>query len=267
MLKDSGAKILLNRRIDDKLLNFHHCIISTYSSFKSPSKSLKFTLKSRLYHLHFRLHRETQRRISEHAAVVNRLFWVKEKFRLDERDVVLKSAPFIFDVSVCQLFRWIPAGARLCLLPPRGEMDPGLIVKTIGQYSSTTADFGPTILNLILLEVEKNKSFNELASLRWMFCGAETLGLNLVKRFRETLYKFNKTTLINAYGPTEAAVDVTYYLCTEDYDKVPIGKPMANVRVFIIDKWGNLQPQGIAGELYIAGRWCGPWVSKQPGNN
>ncbi|MCX6580883.1 MAG: amino acid adenylation domain-containing protein [Candidatus Aminicenantes bacterium] len=190
----------------------------------------------------------------EHASVVNRLFWVKERYGLNERDVILQSAPFIFDVSVCEMFRWVLAGARLCLLPPGGGMDPGLIVKTIARYSASTADFVPSVLNLILDQVDKHKSYNQLSSLRWLFTGVETVSLGLVKRFREILFRFNNTKLINAYGPTESTVDVTSFQCTEDYDTVPIGKPMANVRVYIVDSYGNLQPPGIGGELCIAGK-------------
>ena len=244
MLKDSAAKILLTAA--ECIFNFHHSSFIIHHSNRST-------------HLAYIIYTsgstgKPKGVLIEHASVVNRMFWVKERYQLNERDVVLQAASFVFDVSVCELFRWVPAGARLYLLPPGGEMDPGLIVKTIGRYRITTADFVPSILTLILDQVDKHKSYDELASLKWMFTGVETVSLNLLKRFRETLERFNNTTLINAYGPTESTVDVTYFQCTGNYDTVPIGKPMANVRVYIVDKFGNLQPPGIGGELCIAGK-------------
>ncbi|MCX6583774.1 MAG: amino acid adenylation domain-containing protein, partial [Candidatus Aminicenantes bacterium] len=244
MLKDSVAKILLTAA--ECVFNFHHSSFIIHHSNRST-------------HLAYIIYTsgstgKPKGVLIEHASVVNRMFWVKERYRLNERDVILQAASFVFDVSVCELFRWIPAGARLCLLPPGGEMDPGLIVKTIARYGAVTADFVPSVLTLILDQVDKHKAYDDLASLKWMFTGVETVSLNLVKRFRETLARFNNTTLINAYGPTESTVDVTYFQCAKNFDTVPIGKPMANVRVYIVDKFGNLQPPGIGGELCIAGK-------------
>ncbi|MGE5343536.1 MAG: D-alanine--poly(phosphoribitol) ligase subunit DltA [Candidatus Omnitrophota bacterium] len=198
----------------------------------------------------------------DHSALINRLYWVQHRYALTDRDVVLQAASFVFDVSVCEIFRWILPGARLILLPPGGEKDPSCIVNTIEKHGATTADFVPSMVHLILDDVENRKPFNdvtyrELSTLRWVFTGVETVGLNLVKRFNDTLNRINRTRLINAYGPTESTVDVTYYDCTNlnsDADVVPIGKPMANVRIYILDRYGNIQPVGVRGELCIAGK-------------
>ena len=255
MLKDSAAKILLTAA--DYVFNFQHSsFIIHHSSLSSHLAYVIYTSGSTS---------KPKGVLIEHASVVNRLSWEKEKYGLNERDVVLQSAPFIFDVSVCELFRWIPAGARLCLLPSGAQMDPERIVNTIARYGATTADFVPSVISLILDQVDKHRSHRGLSSLRWMFTGVETVGLNLVKRFRETLERFNDTKLINAYGPTESTVDVTHFQCTGDYDTVPIGKPMANVRVYIVDRWGNLQPMGIGGELCIAGKGLARGYLNNPG--
>ena len=194
----------------------------------------------------------------DHSAVLNRLFWVKERYRLNEKDVILQAASFIFDVSVCEMFRWIPAGGKLCFLSPGDEKDPEQIVETITKYGVTTVDFVPSMLGFILDHVERQNIYEELSGLRWVFTGVEVVGINLVKRFNETLNRVNKTTLINAYGPTESTVDVTYFDCSNirggSEDIVPIGKPMANVRVYILDRHGGLQPTGVYGELCIAGK-------------
>ncbi|MCX6582230.1 MAG: amino acid adenylation domain-containing protein [Candidatus Aminicenantes bacterium] len=193
-----------------------------------------------------------------HAPVVNRLYWVRQRYELNERDVVLQATSFIFDVSVCELFRWILPGGKLCFLPPGAEKDPGQIIGVIARYGVTTADFAPGMLSLILDRAVAGESYKELSSLRWVFTGVEIVGLNLVKRFNETLHKVNKTRLIDAYGPTESTVDATYFDCSvidDSYeDTIPIGKPMANVCIYILDRFGGLQPVGVYGELCIAGR-------------
>ncbi|MCP4152741.1 MAG: amino acid adenylation domain-containing protein, partial [bacterium] len=193
----------------------------------------------------------------EHSSVINRLYWVVERYRLDERDVVLQTASFIFDVSVCEMFRWIPAGGRLCLLPPRAEKEPERILETISKYKTTTADFVPSILNLLLEYASQQKSVKPLACLRWVFTGVEIVGLNLVKRFNDILYRQNNTRLINAYGPTESTVDVTHFDCStlaeNNFDFVPIGKPIGNVRIYILDRNSSIQPVGVHGELCISG--------------
>jgi len=193
----------------------------------------------------------------DHAAVVNRIYWVGERYRLNEKDVVLQAANVIFDVSVCELFRWIPAGARLCLLPPDGDKDPRLTAETIHRVQATTADFVPSMLGLLLEQVEQLQEIHKLQSLRWVFTGVEIVGLNLVHRFNRLLHAAHGTILINAYGPTESTVDVTYYDCSRinaDASHIPIGRPMGNHHIFILTPFGNLQPPGVWGELYIAGQ-------------
>jgi tyrocidine synthetase-3 len=195
--------------------------------------------------------------IVEHSAVLNRLFWIQRRYRLNEKDVILQATSFIFDVSVCEMFRWIPVAGRLCFLPPGGEKDPGILIKTIGRNKVTTADFVPAMLNIVLEYAADPGITAQLASLRWVFTGVEIVGLNLVKKFNSTLNKINGTTLINAYGPTESTVDITHFDCSAvrggNYDVVPIGRPIANTRIYILDRNSNIQPIGVYGELCISG--------------
>ncbi|HLP48916.1 MAG TPA: condensation domain-containing protein, partial [Candidatus Kapabacteria bacterium] len=171
MLKDSEAKLLLTAK--EIVFNSHHSSFITHHSKPQQLAYIIYTSGST---------GKPKGVLIEHASVVNRLFWVKERYGLTERDAVLQASAFVFDVSVCELFRWIPAGARLCLLPPGGQMDPGVIVKTIARFSATTVDFVPSIINLIIDHVDKTHSFCDLRSLRWMFTGVETVNISLVKR-------------------------------------------------------------------------------------
>jgi amino acid adenylation domain-containing protein len=191
----------------------------------------------------------------EHRAVMNRLYWVHREYRLDNRDVVLQKTPFIFDVSVCELFRWIPGGGKVLLLPEDGEKDPEIMVKIIEMHHLTTIDFVPTMLNIFLDYIHSQDAADKAATLRWVFVGVEAVDSKLVKKFNKILYAGNGTQLVNAYGPTETTVDITTYNCSpgEIHEIVPIGKPMGNTRIYILDKYGNPQPIGVVGELYIEG--------------
>ncbi len=192
--------------------------------------------------------------IISHQSVVNRMQFVKDTYHLDAHDVVLQKTSFTFDVSVCELFRWILPGATLCLLPTAGENQPEIILDTIVKNKVTTIDFVPSALKVFLELLTTAQAIHTCFSLRWVFIGAEVVRPELVDMFY-TLMDPLAVQLINAYGPTEATVDVTAYFCSPhaSVDNVPIGKPMANTRVFILNRAQVMQPIGIPGELCIAG--------------
>ncbi|MCP4153521.1 MAG: AMP-binding protein, partial [bacterium] len=171
-----------------------------------------------------------------HSAAVNRLYWVKEKYRLNESDVVLQKTAVTFDVSVCELFRWLLPGATLYLLPPGEEREPGAIINAIEKQNASTVDFVPAMLEVFLEEVKESSLLNKLRTLRWVYVGAETLPAELAEKFTQTIGSRSDTRLINAYGPTEATVDVTWFDCAAaaNYETVPIGKPMANTTLLVL---------------------------------
>ncbi|MCP4154239.1 MAG: amino acid adenylation domain-containing protein, partial [bacterium] len=190
-----------------------------------------------------------------HSAFVNRLYWLKSRYGFDNSDVIIQKTPITFDVSVCELLRWIPGGGRLVIMEPGGEREPGAMVEAIVKNRATTIDFIPSMLNLFLDYVENNNMLYCLSSLRWVFSGVEPISPELLRRFNRLLNKTFGTRLINAYGPTEATVDITYFDCSDDIarDIVPIGRPIHNTQIYILDKQGRVQPPGVPGELCIAG--------------
>ncbi|MDQ1353673.1 MAG: hypothetical protein QG657_3980, partial [Acidobacteriota bacterium] len=195
----------------------------------------------------------------QHGAVVNRLNWMQQMYSLGSNDIILQKTSFTFDVSVWELFWWSFYGARLCLLGPGGEKDPAAIIKSIVTNHITTMHFVPSMLNAFLVYLESSQGSYRFAGLRQVFASGEALGASHVEQFYR-LMKMNggcRVTLINLYGPTEATVDVSYYNCSADrhLDTVtaPIGKPIHNIRLYIVNSDMGLQPIGIAGELCIAG--------------
>ncbi|MCX7920707.1 MAG: amino acid adenylation domain-containing protein [Clostridia bacterium] len=192
----------------------------------------------------------------EHYSVINRINWMQKKYPIGQEDVILQKTPFTFDVSVWELLWWSFVGAKVCFLTPGGEKDPAAMVEAIEKNKATTMHFVPSMLNIFLeyLEARKN-DIERLPSLRQVFASGEALNLQQVEKFNSMIYAKHGTTLNNLYGPTEATVDVSYFDCStgETFEIIPIGKPIDNIHLYVIDKYNNLQPIGVAGELCIAG--------------
>ncbi|RAJ26891.1 non-ribosomal peptide synthetase [Pedobacter cryoconitis] len=191
----------------------------------------------------------------EHRSVINRICWMQKIFPLSAADVVLQKTPLFFDVSVWELFWWTFAGASLCLLPPGSEKDPDEIVHAISEKQVTVIHFVPSMLGAFLTAI-KNKPFSQqLKQLRLVFSSGEALRTEHVQQFNRLLQNTCGTRLINLYGPTEATVEVSFYECLPGRNEVsvPIGKPIDNIRLYIVDSSNRMVPIGVPGELCIAG--------------
>ncbi len=192
----------------------------------------------------------------EHRPVVNRLNWMQRAYPLGEADVILQKTPYYFDVSVWELFWWAFHGAKLCFLVPRGEAMPLLIVDAVRKHNVSVLHFVPSMLNVFLeyLAGKDAKVLQALASVRRVFVSGETLTPSHVKKFNDVWGSKTGARLTNLYGPTEATVDVSYFDCPtgNDFDKVPIGRPIDNTRFHIL-KQGRPVALGEIGELCIAG--------------
>lgn len=189
----------------------------------------------------------------EHGAVVNRLHWMNKRYPSGAGDVILQKTPYTFDVSVWELFLWTFGGATLNLLAPGGEKDPAAIVAAIEREGVTMLHFVPSMFNAFLEYVEEQQAGPRLGGLRQIFTSGEALQAQQVQKFNRLLG--GRVRLTNLYGPTEATIDVTYYDCpaTGTIDVVPIGKPIDNICLYVIDQQTKLQPVGVPGELCIAG--------------
>lgn len=191
----------------------------------------------------------------EHHSVINRLQWMQNRYPLGTEDVILQKTPFSFDVSVWELFWWGEVGAKVVLLTPGGEKNPEVILNEIEKHHVTTIHFVPSMLSAFLDVLENSSRTHQIRSLRRVFASGEALPVRLVERFNRLIATHYGAKLINLYGPTEATVDVSYYDCpsTSEIVKVPIGKPIDNIQLFIVDAQYHLQPIGVAGELCISG--------------
>ncbi|ELB94387.1 non-ribosomal peptide synthetase, partial [Rhodococcus wratislaviensis IFP 2016] len=181
-----------------------------------------------------------------HAAIVNQLLWMQNRYRLDSSDVVLQKTPAMFDASVWEFFWPLLTGARLVLAEPDRQGDARYIADLIRSHRVTTVQFVPSMLATLLMTIKSS----DCQSLVRVFCGGEVLSAATAAQFGE----FCGAALHNLYGPTEAAVDVTAHeIADVDVATVPIGVPVWNTRVFVLGAGLQPVPVGGVGELYVTG--------------
>ncbi|HET8890585.1 MAG TPA: amino acid adenylation domain-containing protein [Candidatus Angelobacter sp.] len=185
----------------------------------------------------------------EHRSIVNRLIWMQNAYGLKTEDAVLQKTPFSFDVSVWEFFWPLLVGARLVMARPGWHKDPIYLSETIERNRITTLHFVPSMLQAFLELGDSRRC----SSVKRIICSGEALSADVAWRCREVLPLAD---LHNLYGPTEATVDVTswtYPASGEKATTIPIGRPIANTRVYILDKNMHPVPVGVVGELYIGG--------------
>lgn len=182
-----------------------------------------------------------------HHGIINRILWMQRAFQLNTSDVVLQKTPFSFDVSTWEFFWPLAAGAILEVAPPEIHRDPGALCQLIGDARVTTIHFVPAMLDAFL----NHPLSARCSTLRRIIASGEALIPELVRHCTSRL----PAELHNLYGPTEAAVDVTWWSCARDpaMAPVPIGRPIANTRIYILSACGEPVPIGVPGELYIGG--------------
>lgn len=196
--------------------------------------------------------------INSHRAVVNRLLWMRDALELDHHDVFLQKTPFSFDVSVWELFLPLVIGARLVIARPDGHKDPDYLLETMAREQVSIVHFVPSMLKLFL----EARGLDRARSLDTVVCSGEALPRDLEEQFFRSL----SSNLFNLYGPTEAAVDVTWWHClpNDSHPTVPIGQPVANTHIYILNETGQRIAPGEVGELYIGGIQVGLGYLNQP---
>ncbi|MCA0939974.1 amino acid adenylation domain-containing protein [Salipiger pacificus] len=182
----------------------------------------------------------------EHRAIVNRLLWMRDFYGIDTRDRILQKTPTTFDVSVWELFLPYLCGATLVFAEPGAHRDPSAIARLVRSRGITTMHFVPSMLSAFL-----EAPASEGLSLTRVFCSGEALTADHRSRFHARV----KAQLHNLYGPTEAAVDVTYWDAAPHDNSLPlpIGLPVWNTRVMVLDARMRPVPPGVHGQLYLGG--------------
>ena len=194
-----------------------------------------------------------------HRAIANHMAWMLGAFPLRGDDRVLQRTAASFDASVWEFLAPLMAGARLILPDAEAGRDAPGILRTIIRAGVTVVQLVPALLRVLLEEPE----IHACKSLRRVFCGGEALPDDLRARTLDTL----AVEFVNLYGPTEATIDATAFICTDRPAPlgVPIGRPIANTRVHVLDPSLQLTPPGLEGELYIGGAGLARGYLERPG--
>jgi amino acid adenylation domain-containing protein len=194
-----------------------------------------------------------------HAALCNRLQWMQREYRLTPADRVLQKTPFSFDVSAWELFWPLMEGAVLVMAPPGAHRDPAALRRLIVDRGVTVLHFVPSMLQAFMAV----EDIGACTSLRAVVCSGEALGAELAQRFLAS----SQAGLHNLYGPTEAAIDVSHWACRVEPDRaaVPIGRPLANIRLHVLDQYLCPVAVGVQGELFIGGIGLARGYHRRPG--
>jgi tyrocidine synthetase III len=186
-----------------------------------------------------------------HRSLTNIIFCLQRMYPLHASDRYLFKTTYTFDVSVAEIFGWFPGGGSISLLEPGAAGDPLKILDTIAKDNITHINFVPSMF-AVFVEAMESEGAEKVASLKYIFLAGEALPAELVKRF----HALNTTIrLENIYGPTEATIYACGYSIdnVDDNASIPIGRPIDNTRLYVVDSNYNLQPVGVPGELCIAG--------------
>ncbi|HYG64727.1 MAG TPA: non-ribosomal peptide synthetase, partial [Thermoanaerobaculia bacterium] len=182
-----------------------------------------------------------------HRALVNRMLGFLSEFSLSDDDVLLQKTAFGFDPSLCELVAPLLAGARVAMAGPESHRNPAALARDIAGYGITFLQLVPSMLAPLLEE----KGLADCRGLRRVLCGGEVLSPAL----RDAAFARLDAELYNYYGPTECTIDSTFWRCRpgDGSAVVPIGRPVANGQVYMLDRALRPVPPGTVGELYIGG--------------
>ncbi|MTJ19599.1 non-ribosomal peptide synthetase [Dolichospermum sp. UHCC 0299] len=182
-----------------------------------------------------------------HQALAYHQNWFLENFTVNNHDIVLQKTPFSFDASVWEFWTPLMVGAKLVMAKPGGHQDPAYLVKTIQQENVTLLQLVPSLLEIILGEPK----FSQCSSLRLVFSGGEALKKRVWHDFKDNL----AIPLINLYGPAETTIDVAVHDCreNENADIIPIGEPVTNTKLYVLNSHLQPVPVGTPGELFVSG--------------
>lgn len=201
--------------------------------------------------------------VNKHSSLLNLILWMQKTYPLTADDAILQKTTYVFDVSASEILWWCVIGARIVMLPPGDEKDPEAIISCIDQNKISMIDFVPSMLSAFLMYV-KEENVSCLDSLKYVIAAGEALSADVSNKFYELVGTQRGILLADLYGPTEASIYSTYFDCQPGLTTVPIGKPVGNVQIHVINKENKLAGIGVPGELCIAGQGLAKGYLKLP---
>ncbi len=266
MLKDSNARVLVSEESEVSKVSEGIMVVNPGElSEEHPNHLTHLTHPTHLCYVIYTSGSTGNPKgvVIEHRSVVNLLIDLNRRYPFGASDNYLLKTSYLFDVSVTELFGWFIGGGRLTVLEKGGEKDPYIIFREIEYRKVTHINFVPSMLHAFndILAVE---NVTGLKYLRYIFLAGEALKPKLVG----PLVKLHPHIQVeNLYGPTEAAVYASQYSlsCWDGTGDIPIGKPVGNVKLYILNHYNQLQGMGIPGELCIGGVGLARGYLNKPG--
>ncbi|MBD1581642.1 non-ribosomal peptide synthetase [Pseudoalteromonas sp. S16_S37] len=261
ILTDSNAKLLLTQHALTQQFSRDYCqtvtvdetsfsnIIDAYSRSALVRKHKQSALSNAYIFYTSGSTGKPKGVICNHQGVVNLAQWLKKQYPLQPSDKVLQKTPYNFDVSVWEFIWPIISGATLVIAKPEGHKDARYLTQIIEQQQISHLHFVPSMLSLMLSDGD----WRRCQSVKQVFCIGEALSYELQQTF--FAQPNQQAELHNLYGPTEASVVVSHWQCRAEAERklVPIGKPIQNTQLLVLDRHNKLAPMGAEGELYIGG--------------
>jgi len=195
-----------------------------------------------------------------HRSIVSQLRWLEDWYAIGPDDVLLQNTPFSFDSSIAEMLLPVVTGARVVMLRPGGHRDAAYLIETIAAHGVTVMNIVPSVLRAIVAHPD----LTACTSLRHLICGGETLAPELAAAYFATGLP---AVLNNHYGPTECAIQVSHWTCPRVWPAhapIPIGRPVANTQIYLLDARGAPVPIGFAGELHVGGTQVGLGYLERP---
>lgn len=188
----------------------------------------------------------------EHQGMINHLIAKIEDLSLDQNSIISQNASQDFDISIWQFLVALLTGGKTIIYNDSIILDPEKFIENVKQDQVTILEVVPSYLSVVLSLLESNHITSSLSSLQFMIVTGEVLNANLVKRWFK---HFPGIKMMNAYGPTEASDDITHYIMEADPGllRIPIGKPVRNMSIYIVDEYLQLCPKGVKGEICVSG--------------
>ncbi|MCU0290188.1 MAG: amino acid adenylation domain-containing protein, partial [Acidobacteria bacterium] len=280
MLKDSGAKLLavandqegetMRRWEGEKVLLKSICHHSNYFFFQHSASGIP-SVQYLNHSNHFAYIIYTSGTTGRprgagvyHRGLFNLIHWFVTQFGLNTKDRNLLLTSLSFDLTQKNIFAPLATGGTLSL-PAQDYFDPPGILDNVEQKQLTWLNCTPAMIYKII-EYGSEEDLKKLVSLRYVFLGGEPILMKGLKKW--TALSYFKARIVNTYGPTECADISTSYSIEEPvkfYEKnVPMGKPIYNVNLYILDRWFQLLPVGVPGELFIGGEGVGAGYLNRP---
>jgi tyrocidine synthetase III len=241
--KDSGSKVILDEQEYKRYERYEGIDVSWGDEVFIDSRNLAYVIYTS------GSTGEPKGCMLEHQGVINRIEWMWQSYGYSREDIILQKTNYSFDVSVWELFMPLCWGCKMVLSENSDSRSEERILDLIESHKVSCLHFVPSVLNNFLEELQDHDLGSRCSSLRLVIASGEALSPQTVRHWYSRL----SVPLYNLYGPTEASIDVTHYQTHDNDDRIPIGKPIWNTELLILNDYNQYQPLGVTGEICIAG--------------